>query len=80
MTNLKFAGKSVTDDAMREAAAIAQATGFIEEREGGFGLPAPSQGVREHLRRTAPAHFPSRVPSPSAPRSWSLTTSSSALD
>ncbi len=36
-SNLKFAGKSVTDDAMREAAAIAQATGFIEEREGGFG-------------------------------------------
>ena len=36
-SNLKFAGESVTDDAMREAAAIAQATGFIEEREGGFG-------------------------------------------
>ena len=36
-SNLKFAGESVTDDAMREAATIAQATGFIEEREGGFG-------------------------------------------
>ena len=36
-SNLKFASESVTDDAMREAAAIAQATGFIEEREGGFG-------------------------------------------
>ena len=36
-SNLKFAGESVTDGAMREAAAIAQATGFIEEREGGFG-------------------------------------------
>ena len=36
-SNLKFAGESVTDDAMREAAAIAQATGFIKEREGGFG-------------------------------------------
>ena len=36
-SNLKFADESVTDDAMREAAAIAQATGFIEEREGGFG-------------------------------------------
>ena len=36
-SNLKFAGESVTDDAMREAAAIAQATGFIEERDGGFG-------------------------------------------
>ena len=36
-SNLKFAGESVTDGAMREAAAIAQATDFIEEREGGFG-------------------------------------------
>ena len=36
-SNLKFSGESVTDNAMREAAAIAQATGFIEEREGGFG-------------------------------------------
>ena len=36
-SNLKFAGESVTDGAMHEAAAIAQATDFIEEREGGFG-------------------------------------------
>ena len=42
-SNLKFAGESVTDGDMREAARIAQATGFIEEREGGFGSPI-SQG------------------------------------
>ena len=36
-SNLKFAGESVTDDAMRAAAAIAQATGVSEERAGGFG-------------------------------------------
>ena len=35
-SNLKFAGDQVTDDDMREAARIAQATDFIEEREGGF--------------------------------------------
>ncbi len=36
-SNLKFAGESVTDEAMHEAAGIAQATDFIEEREGDFG-------------------------------------------
>lgn len=35
-SNLKFAGDDVTDDDMREAARIAQAAGFIAEREGGF--------------------------------------------
>ena len=35
-SNLKFAGDSVTDDDMREAARVAQATDFIEERDGGF--------------------------------------------
>ena len=35
-SNLKFAGESVTDEDMREAARIAQASDFIEEREGGF--------------------------------------------
>ena len=35
-TNLKFAGDCVSDDDMHEAARIAQATDFIEER-GGFG-------------------------------------------
>ena len=35
-SNLKFAGESVTDEDMHEAARIAQASDFIEEREGGF--------------------------------------------
>ena len=35
-SNLKFAGDSVSDEDAREAARIAQATDFIEEREGGF--------------------------------------------
>lgn len=42
-TNLKFAGEGVTDEDMREAARVAQATDFIEEREGGWGSPI-SQG------------------------------------
>ena len=42
-SNLKFAGDSVTDEDMREAARIAQASDFIEEREGGFDSPI-SQG------------------------------------
>ena len=35
-SNLKFAGESVTNEDMREAARVAQASDFIEEREGGF--------------------------------------------
>ncbi len=35
-SNLKFAGDSVSDEDMREAAEIAQASDFIAEREGGF--------------------------------------------
>ena len=35
-SNLKFAGESVTDEDMREAARVAQASDFIEEREGDF--------------------------------------------
>ncbi|WP_322152251.1 ABC transporter ATP-binding protein [Paratractidigestivibacter sp.] len=35
-SNLKFAGDGVSDDDMREAARVAQATEFVEEREGGF--------------------------------------------
>ena len=35
-SNLKFAGESVTDEDMHEAARVAQASNFIEEREGGF--------------------------------------------
>ena len=42
-SNLKFAGEAVSDDDMRRAADVAQATGFIEEREGGF-LAEVSQG------------------------------------
>ena len=36
-SNLKFAGDRVSDDDMRRAAQTAQATDFIEERDGGFG-------------------------------------------
>ena len=35
-SNLKFAGDFVSDDDMRRAAQTAQATDFIEERDGGF--------------------------------------------
>ena len=35
-TNLKFAGDCVSDDDMRRAADIAQASEFVEAREGGF--------------------------------------------
>ena len=35
-SNLKFAGDFVSDDDMRRAAQTAQATGFIEGRDGGF--------------------------------------------
>ena len=35
-SNLKFAGESVSDDDMRRAAGIAQATEFIEQREGAW--------------------------------------------
>ncbi len=35
-TNLKFAGDMVSDEDMREAARIAQASDFIAERDGGF--------------------------------------------
>ncbi len=42
-SNLKFAGDSVSDEDMREAARVAQATEFIEEREDGYSSPI-SQG------------------------------------
>ncbi len=42
-SNLKFAGDDVTNDAMREAARVAQATDFIEERDGTYASPI-SQG------------------------------------
>ncbi len=42
-SNLKFAGDTVSDDDMRHAAEVAQATEFIEGREGGYDSPI-SQG------------------------------------
>ncbi len=42
-TNLKFAGNTVSDEDMRHAAEVAQATEFIEGREGGWSS-AISQG------------------------------------
>ena len=42
-SNLKFAGDTVSDDDMRHAAEVAQATEFIEGREGGYASPI-SQG------------------------------------
>ena len=42
-SNLKFAGDTVGDDDMRHAAEVAQATEFIEDREGGYASPI-SQG------------------------------------
>ena len=44
-TNLKFAGDQVTDDDMHEAARVAQATGFIEGREGAWDSPISQGGT-----------------------------------
>ncbi|WP_455137549.1 ABC transporter ATP-binding protein [Thermophilibacter sp.] len=44
-SNLKFAGEKVTDADMREAARIAQATEFIEGREGGWQSPISQGGT-----------------------------------
>ena len=43
-SNLKYAGEVVTDNDMREAAAIAQATEFIEAKEEGFSSPIAQNG------------------------------------
>ena len=43
-SNLKFAGDSVTDEDMRHAADIAQASEFIQEREGGFASDVSQSG------------------------------------
>lgn len=43
-SNLKYAGGSVTDSDMREAADIAQATEFIEAKEQGFDSPIAQNG------------------------------------
>lgn len=42
-SNLKFADKGISDEQMKEAAAIAQATDFIEEKPEGYASPI-SQG------------------------------------
>ncbi|WP_346696632.1 ABC transporter ATP-binding protein [Thermophilibacter mediterraneus] len=44
-SNLKFAGDSVTDDDMREAARVAQATDFIEDRAEGYDAPISQGGT-----------------------------------
>jgi ATP-binding cassette subfamily B protein len=36
-SNIKYSGESITDEAMAKAAGIAQAAGFVEEKEGGYG-------------------------------------------
>ena len=43
-SNLKFAGDGVTDEDMRRAADIAQASEFIQEREGGFASDVSQSG------------------------------------
>ena len=43
-SNLKFAGDSVTNEDMRRAADIAQASEFIQEREGGFASDVSQSG------------------------------------
>ena len=43
-SNLKFAGNSVTDEDMHRAADIAQASEFIQEREGGFASDVSQSG------------------------------------
>ena len=43
-SNLKFAGDTVTDEDIRRAADIAQASEFIQEREGGFASDVSQSG------------------------------------
>ena len=43
-SNLKFAGDCVTDEDMHRAADIAQASAFIQEREGGFASDVSQSG------------------------------------
>ena len=43
-SNLKYAGETVTDGDMREAAAIAQATDFIEAKEDGYASSIAQNG------------------------------------
>ena len=44
-SNLKYADPNITDDAMREAARIAQADGFIEAGENGYGREVAQGGT-----------------------------------
>lgn len=44
ISNLKFAGENVTDEIMTEAAQIAQATEFIEQKEEGYESPIAQGG------------------------------------
>ncbi len=43
-SNLKFGGEEITDEAMEEAAAIAQATEFIESKPEGYASPIAQGG------------------------------------
>lgn len=44
-SNLKFAGDQVTDERMRQAAAVAQAADFIGEKEDGYDTPIAQGGT-----------------------------------
>lgn len=44
-SNIKFAGDFVTDEQMKEAAEIAQATEFIEQKEDGYDSPIAQGGT-----------------------------------
>lgn len=44
-SNLKFGGEDITDEAMKQAAEIAQASGFIEEKEEGYHSPIAQGGT-----------------------------------
>lgn len=43
--NIKFGGDAITDDAMREAAQVAQATEFIDSRDKGYAEPISQSGT-----------------------------------
>ena len=44
-SNLKFGGEEISDEAMQQAAEIAQAAGFIEEKEEGYHSPIAQGGT-----------------------------------
>ena len=43
-SNIRYGKPSATDDEVREAASVAQALGFIEEKDGGFGAEIAQGG------------------------------------